>query len=122
MTNIQLRKIRERLIEENDRRRKNEFENANARAGAYACGVEDTLAAIAACADEQDGKEEKPRTNLDRIRAASAEELARWITHDLGIECDICPAAQSCKRAIHGVCADVFAKWLNSPAKEDGNA
>ena len=35
MTNKQLGKIRERLIEENDRHRKNELENANARAGAY---------------------------------------------------------------------------------------
>lgn len=120
MTNIQLRKIRERLIEENDRRRKNELENANDRAGAYARGVEDTLAAIAACADEQDGKEDKPRTNLDRIRAMSAEEMAIWII-SRNIDCDECPAAKMC-RAFNGYCARVFEMWLNSPAKEDGNA
>lgn len=120
MTNTQLRKIRERLIEENDKRRRNEFETANARAGAYARGVEDTLVAIAACADEQDGEEEKLRTNLDRIRAMSAEELAIWI-NSRNIDCDECPAAKMC-RAFNGDCARVFEMWLNSPAKEDDNA
>ncbi len=122
MTNIQLGKIRERLIEENDRHRKNELENANARAGAYARGVEDTLAAIAACADEQDGKEDKPRTNLDRMRAMSAEEMANRIS-SLDLACISCPVTTPCLTYPQGgsECRQHIVEWLNSPAKEDGN-
>lgn len=119
MTNIQLGKIRERLIEENDRHRKNELENANARAGAYAHGVEDTLVAIAACADEQDGEEEKPRTNLDRIRAMSAEEMANRII-SLDLACEFCPVTTPCFAQKQGgsECRQHIVEWLNSPAKD----
>lgn len=122
MTNTQLGKIRQRLIEENDRRRKNELENANARAGAYARGVEDTLAAIAACADEQGGKEEKPRTNLDRIRAMSAEKMAKWIS-SLDLACEFCPVDTPCFAQKQGgsESRQHIVEWLNSPATEDGN-
>ena len=122
MTNIQLRKIRERLIEDNDRRRKNELENANDRAGAYARGVEDTLVAVAACADEQVGEEEKPRTNLDRIRAMSTEEMANRII-GLDLACEFCPVDTPCFAQKQGgsECRNHIEAWLNSPAKEDGN-
>lgn len=123
MTNTQLGKIRERLIEENDSRRKNELENAYARAGAYARGVEDTLAAIAACADEQDGEEEKLRTNLDRIRGMSAEEMANRIS-SLNLACELCPVTTPCFAQKQGgsKCRQHIVEWFNSPAKEDSNA
>lgn len=119
MTNIQLGKIREHLLKDNDSRRKNELENANARAGAYARGVEDTLVAIGACADEQEGEEEKPRTNLDRIRAMSAEEMANRII-GLELACEFCPVDTPCFAQKQGgsECRQHIAEWLNSPAKD----
>ena len=111
--------IKERLLKENDTRRKNDIGIANERAIAYVRGVEDTLAAAAA-AEQQEQNAPAPRTNLDRIRAMSAEEMALWLS-SRDRECGECLAADVCKDVHDIVCEDVFVMWLNSPAKEDGN-
>lgn len=118
--NTALNNIKERLLKERDTRRRYEIESANASANGYVRGVADTLAAVAAAAEAAEQQAQNaPRTNLDRIRAMSAEEMALWLS-SRDRECGECLAADVCKD-VHGiVCEDVFVMWLNSPAKEDG--
>lgn len=118
--NTVLNNIKERLLKENDTRRRYEIESANASANGYVRGVEDTLTAVAAAEAAEQQAQSEPRTNLDRIRAMSAEEMALWLS-SRDRECGECLAADVCKDTHGIVCEDVFVKWLNSPAKEDGN-
>lgn len=120
MDNKALNEIKARLLKENDTRRWREIGNANAFANGYAFGVENTLVAVAAAETAEHQAQNAPRTNLDRIRAMSAEEMALWLS-SLDRECGECLAADVCKD-VHGiVCKDVFVMWLNSPVKEKGN-
>lgn len=120
MDNTALNGIKERLLKDNDTRRWREIGNANAFANGYAYGVEDTLVAVAAAAEAAEQQAQlKPRTNLDRIRAMSVENIADWVAQNL--ECDSCPISVSGGRGCETNCAAAFVKWLNSPVKEDGN-
>lgn len=118
MTNEKLKEIKERLLTENDKRRRMEQEQANACANYYERGVNDALTAVSFVRPEQQAQPtSETRTNLDRIRAMSAEELAKWAESNL--ECCSCPINDSRGRGCEKNCAAMFMKWLNSPAKED---
>lgn len=126
MDNTVLNNIKERLLKDNDTRRWREVGNANAFANGYACGVENTLVAVAAAeAAEQQAQNApaRPRTNLDRIRAMSAEKIAKWAVCAIG--CSICPRRKDGHCEVEedyepSNCAAELIKWLNSPAGEDG--
>lgn len=116
MDNTVLNDIKERLLEKSNRHRDTAIKEVDAHARGYLSGVFDTLETVEAA--EQQAQPE-PRTNLDRIRAMSAEEMALWLS-SRDRECGECLAADVCKD-VHGiVCEDVFVMWLNCPAKEDG--
>lgn len=119
MDNKILNNIKERLLKENDTRRRNEIAIGNAFANGYVCGVENLVAAAAAEAAEQQAQP-TPRTNLDRIRAMSANRIADWAAGCLG--CDSCPVTAPCLTDPKGgnECKQHIVAWLNSPAKEDG--
>lgn len=118
MTNEKLKEIKERLLTENDKRRRVEQEQADACARYYERGVNDALTAVSFARPEQQNQSaSETRTNLDRIRAMSAEEIAEWAASKL--ECCSCPMSDGWGRACEMNCAETFIKWLNSPAKED---
>lgn len=50
----------------------------------------------------------KPKTNADRIRAMSDEELAYWV---------MCPHDELCDRALDGDCMKCVLQWLKQPAE-----
>lgn len=118
MDNTVLNNIKKRLLNENDRNERDAREAAARFAAGYAEGVLDTVKAVNAKAAEQQAQL-KPRTNLDRIRTMSAENIADWVAQNL--ECDSCPISVSGGRGCETNCAAAFVKWLNSPVKEDGN-
>ena len=119
MTNEKLKEIKERLLAENDKRRRMEQEQANACANYYERGVNDALTAVSFVRPEQQNQPaSEVRTNLDRIRAMSAEEIANWAKENL--ECCSCPISDSQGHSCETKnCMATFIKWLNSPAKED---
>ncbi|MBS6586165.1 MAG: hypothetical protein KH345_08420 [Eubacterium sp.] len=118
MTNEKLKEIKERLLAENDKRRRLEQEQANACANYYERGVNDALAAVSFVRPEQQSQPaSEARTNLDRIRAMSAEEIAEWV--DLNLECCSCPISSQVYSCETTNCVATFIKWLNSPVKED---
>lgn len=118
MTNEKLKEIKECLLTENNKRRRMEQEQANACANYYERGVNDALTAVSFARPEQQTQPaSKTRTNLDRIRAMSAEEIANWVVGNL--ECCSCPISDSLYSCEPTNCVGSFIKWLNSPAKED---
>ena len=118
MTNEKLKEIKERLLTENNKRRRMEQEQANACANYYERGVNDALTAVSFTRPEQQAQPaSEVRTNLDRIRAMSAEEIADWVVGNL--ECCSCPISDIPYSCEPTNCVGSFIKWLNSPAKED---
>lgn len=119
MTNEKLKEIKERLLEENDKRRRMEQEQANACANYYERGVNDALTAVSFVRPERQAQPaSEVRTNLDRIRAMSAEEIANWAKENL--ECCSCQISDSQGYSCETTnCMATFIKWLNSPVKED---
>lgn len=120
MTNEKLKEIKERLLTENDKRRRMEQERANACANYYERGVNDALTAVSFARPEQQAQPtSERRTNLDVMRTMSAEELAEW-WRSMDITCCKCPAKKMCPATgFVCKCGNAFADWLNSPAKED---
>lgn len=117
MTNEKLKEIEERLLAENDRRRRVEQEQADACARYYEQGVIDALTAVSFAHPEQQVQPaSETRTNFDRIRAMSAEEIANWAVKHL--ECCSCPISDSQGYCCEKDCMAMFIKWLNSPVKE----
>lgn len=117
MTNEKLKEIKERLLTENDKRRCLEREQANACARYYEQGVNDALTAVSFARPEHQAQPaSEARTNLDRIRAMSAEDIANWAVEHL--ECCSCPISDSQGRSCEKDCMATFIKWLNSPVKE----
>lgn len=53
------------------------------------------------------------RTNADRIRAMSDEELAKFLRWD------VCVMVRGDNRECCGDCEDCVAEWLKQPVKED---
>lgn len=117
-------KIRNRLLEKGNRHRDASIKEIDAYARGYSSAVFDTLEMVEAAEHQA---QPEPRTNLDRIRAMSAEEIADWVAGNAGwvagnLECDSCPIRDSDGRMCGETnCSAAFVKWLNSPAKEDGN-
>lgn len=58
----------------------------------------------------------KPKTNADRVRAMSDEELAEFLCGFNGCYSDKCPGAELCE--FGGGLANGLKKWLQQPAKE----
>lgn len=118
MTNEKLKEIKERLLTENNKRRRMEQEQANACANYYERSVNDALAAVSFTRPEQQSQPaSETRTNLDRIRAMSADEIAKWVESNL--ECCSCPISNQRYSCETTNCVATFIKWLNSPVKED---
>lgn len=118
MTNEKLKEIKERLLTENDKRRRMEQEQANACANYYERGVNDALTAVSFARPEQQTQPaSETHTNLERIRAMNAEEIAEWAASHL--ECCSCPMSDDRGRACETNCVETLKKWLNSPVKED---
>lgn len=117
MTNEKLKEIKERLLTENDKRRRVEQEQVDACANYYERGVNDALAAVSFTRPEQQTQPaSEARTNLDRIRAMSAEEISKWM--EANLECYSCPISDSQGRSCEKNCRATLINWLNSPAKE----
>lgn len=76
--------------------------------GCYNCPVKGCTAAYrgSRCSNlrELAGVDTDPKTNADRIRAMSDEELAKWLEYEGG-----------------GACAEVLGwlEWLRQPAEEE---
>ena len=60
--------------------------------------------------------EEKQRSNADRIRAMSDEELAKWLCEMNDCYLDSCPAIEMCE--FMGGKANGMIKWLQQPAED----
>lgn len=58
-------------------------------------------------------KPHKARTNADRIRAMSDEEMAKKLGRGLG-----CPVNAECIK-MSGDCKDCWLDWLQQPAEEN---
>ena len=119
MTNEKLKEIEDRLLEKGNRHRDAEVKEIDAHTRGYILGVNDALTAVSFARPEQQNQPaSETRTNLDRIRAMSAEEIANWVLENL--ECCSCPISDSHEHSCETTnCVTAFIKWLNSPAKED---
>lgn len=90
MTNEKLKEIEDRLLEKGNRHRDEAVKEIDAHTRGYILGVNDALTAISFARPEQQAQPaSEVRTNLDRIRAMSAEEIAEWAASHL--ECCSCP-------------------------------
>ena len=118
MTNEKLKEIEESLLEKGNGRRDAAIKEIDAHARGYLLGVNDALAAVSFVRPEQQAQPaSEARTNLDRIRAMSAEDIANWAVEHL--ECCSCPISDSQGSSCEKDCMATFIKWLNSPVKED---
>ncbi len=118
MTNEKLKEIEKRLLEKGNGRRDAAIKEIDAHARGYLLGVNDALTAVSFARPEQQNQSaSETRTNLDRIRAMSAEDIANWAVEHL--ECCSCPISDSQGRSCEKDCMATFIKWLNSPVKED---
>lgn len=119
MTNEKLKEIEDRLLEKGNRHRDAAVKEIDAHTRGYILGVNDALTAVSFARPEQQNQPtSETRTNLDRIHAMSAEELAeRWRSMD--IACCKCPAKKMCpETGFVCKCGNAFTDWLNSPVKE----
>lgn len=66
---------------------------------------------------EAPNPEPKPKTNADRIREISNEELAGFI--DRNVKCSICSAKKFCDIFPTEKCKVILLHWLNSPAEAE---
>lgn len=118
MTNKKIKEIEERLLEKGNGRRDAAIKEIDAHARGYLLGVNDALTAVSFVRPEQQNQPaSETRTNLDRIRAMSAEEIAEWAVEHL--ECCSCPISDSQGRSCEKDCRATLINWLNSPVKED---
>jgi hypothetical protein len=118
MTNEKLKEIQERLLEKSNGHRDAAIKEVDAHARGYLLGVNDALAAVSFTRPEQQNQPaSETRTNLDRIRAMSAEEIANWVEENL--ECCSCPISDSQGRSCETNCTATFINWLNSSVKEN---
>ncbi len=121
MTNEKLKEIEDRLFAKGNGNRDAAVKEIDAHARGYLLGVNDALTAVSFARPEQQAQPaSETRTNLDRIRAMSAEEIANWAAENLG--CCSCPISDShgCSCEITD-CVATFIKWLNSPVKGTRN-
>ena len=62
---------------------------------------------------------DKPKTNADRIRAMSDEELAEFLSRGLKEPCDCCQLAIFEGACTETLCEDAMVKWLQQPVEEE---
>ena len=118
MTNEKLKEIEDRLFAKGNGNRDAAVKEIDAHTRGYILGVNDALTAVSFARPEQQNQPaSEARTNLDRIRAMSAEEIANWAVEHL--ECCSCPISDYQGRSCEKDCVATFIKWLNSPVKED---
>ncbi|GEM_PF-1670536 len=119
MTNEKLKEIEDRLLEKGNRHRDVAVKEIDAHTRGYILGVNDALTAVSFTRPEQQAQPaSEAHTNLDRIRAMSAEDIANWARENLG--CCSCPISDSQGYSCEAKnCMATFIKWLNSPVKED---
>lgn len=63
--------------------------------------------------------ETKPKTNADRIRAMTDEELAECLTKRQPL-CARCFFRRTCSKDPIGVCLECCLAWLRAPVEESG--
>lgn len=98
--------------------------------GCNACAFfDDVFCPMAPCGPEgrSDGRnvifvevpkpEPKPKTNADRIREMSNEELAGFLS-DI-TDCVICPIHDFCKANKYEICCKAMLHWINSSVEEE---
>lgn len=118
MTNEKLKEIEERLFEKGNRHRDAAIKEIDANARGYLLGVNDALTAVSFARPEQQAQPaSEARTNLDRIRAMSAEEISKWM--EANLECCSCPISDSQGRSCEKNCRATLINWLNSSVKEN---
>ena len=88
----------------------------------WAAGLHDAAncfqAALEAKWELESQKQAKPKTNGDRIRAMTDEELAKIYAY--ASYCDICPVRDVCADDVEAntSCYEKFLNWLRSPVEE----
>lgn len=99
------------------------YETSNGR-----CGLKGSYAYRHKCFTEDLCKCHEPKTNADRIRAMSDEELAKWLGDVDCYNCDCCAYQRECRYeydtetvnyAEKYNCFEGRKKWLQQPVKED---
>ena len=71
--------------------------------------------------EDVESEHDKPKTNADRIRAMSDEELAEFLYDTAtSAECNICQMKQgwTCSKTENETCNDGVIKWLQSEVEE----
>ena len=59
---------------------------------------------------------DEPKTNADRIRAMTDEELAEWVAYNTS--CETCPVKNATDYECHNTnCATAWGMWLKSPVE-----
>ena len=74
---------------------------------------------LAARYEKATGKKFGAKTNAQKIRAMSDEELAVFLSKDLKQPCDYCQLAVFEGACTETLCEDAMMKWLQMPAEED---
>ena len=62
-------------------------------------------------------KPHKAKTNADRIRSMTDQELAVFLSRDLKQPCDYCQLVISDGACTETLCEDAMVKWLQQQAK-----
>ena len=63
-------------------------------------------------------KPHKAKTNADRIRSMTDQELAVFLSMDLKQPCDYCQLTDSEGACTETLCEDAMMKWLRHPAEK----
>ena len=63
-------------------------------------------------------KPHKAKTNADRIRSMTDQELAVFLSRDLKEPCDYCQLAVFEGACTETLCEDAMMKWLRQPAEK----
>lgn len=62
---------------------------------------------------------EKPKTNGDRIRHMTDEELAEWLCGEANYSCNICIRQNEKSSCFNYSCEECITKWLKQEVSED---
>ena len=83
----------------------------------YIDALKHAIMALAICREREDAAKQ-PKTNGDKIRAMTDEELADWLTdgHD---KCDICKLCSFGACRIESECEKGVLEWLKQEVSED---
>lgn len=83
----------------------------------YIDALKHAVTALAICREREEAAKQ-PKTNGDKIRAMTDEELADWLTdgHD---KCDICKLCSFGACRIESECEKGVLEWLKQEVRED---